>query len=627
MQIKFIGDVDGILDGVRLLAEELQIQIDNTGYIVRAIRRTGGIELDIQNDRAEIYYEKPCHFYRGLMLLIAQFLHRNCAPNRIYETPRIKRVGLMLDVSRNAVLTVESVKHFLRKMALMGMDLLMLYMEDIYYLKEYEYLGYMRGRYTDDEFKEIDDYAYLLGIEVMPYIQTLAHMGQILKWDDMKEFRDTEQIILVGDEKTYHFLDNMIGTVSSHFRSKRINIGMDEAHDLGLGAYLTRHGYRDKMNIIQEHLSRVLEITDKYNLTSMISSDMLFRNSGGAADHYEMGDETDCVIDLPDNLELLYWDYFRTDVEEIREFIRRHKVWGKTPIFLGTVPTWLSYSTNYSQSFANSSAALEACALEGVEEAVVSIWLHDGAENNLFAGLPGISYFAQQVYNHKATDSELREYFHVQTGASFDSFLLFGALDKIPGSDGNTVGGNPSKFLLWQDVLLGFLDFHICGIESNKHYQHLSELMGKAVSQMGPYQLLMENMRDLSNVLAQKSEIGIEIKNAYDKRDIKKLKVIAKDVLPKISNAIDKLRRTHRKTWMETLKPFGWEILDARYGGLCARLETTAQRLQEYATGIIPAIPELEEVRLPYKVAGKSLPIVLCYDQIVSSGYQNGPLR
>ena len=627
MLIQFSGDTDGIREGAHLLAEDLQIQTGAVGYPVHVKRRAGGIEVSIQKEKAEIFYEKRCHFYRGLMLLIKKFRYCGDEPGRIIEIPRIKSVGLMLDVSRNAVLTVDSVKHFLRKMALMGMDLLMFYMEDLYYLEGYGRFGYMRGRYSEKELKEIDDYAFSLGIEIMPYIQTLAHMGQILKWDEMKDFRDTEEIILVGEERTYHLLDRMIGTLSSLFRSKRINIGMDEAHELGLGKYLTLHGYRDKMQIMREHLGRVLEITEKYGLTAMIASDMLFHGSGGAADHYEMGDKTECAIDLPENMDLMYWDYFHTDTEEIREFIRRHKAWGKTPTYLGTVRTWESFATGYKQSFANSSAALEACALEDVEEVVISVWLNDGAENSLFAGLPGISYFAQQVYNVRATDSELKECFSVQTGADFDSFLLLGALDEITTPVGSPAGGNPSKFLLWQDVLLGFFDSQIKGLEMGKHYQGLSECLEKAIPEMGPYRLLMEMMRDLSGVLEKKSEIGVQIKHAYDSKNLSEMQRIANEVLPCISDAVERLRLSHRKFWMETLKPFGWEVMDSRYGGLRARMETAAQRILEYSSGKISAIQELEEDRIPYTKNGRSLPVVLCYDQIVSNGYQNGPVR
>jgi hypothetical protein len=323
----------------------------------------------------------------------------------------------------------------------------------------------------------------------------------------------------------------------------------------------------------------------------------------------------------------MYWDYFHTDVDEIREFIRRHKAWGKTPAYLGTVRTWESFASGYSRSFANTKAAIEACAAEGVGEAVVSVWLNDGAENSLFAALPGISYFAQRIYNPQADEQELKECFETQTKADYDAFLLPGELDEIRTGDGRLAGGNPSKFLLWQDPLIGLFDYHIKGIGARAHYEQLWKRMAEAVSKTGAYRGLMETMANLCKVLAGKAEIGAEIKQAYDTGDKAELRKIAELSLPLIAKDVEALRLAHRKWWMSTLKPFGWEILDARYGGLSARLDSAAHRICDYLNGESAELPELAEERLPYKTTDNSLPTVLCYDQIVSSGYQNGPSR
>lgn len=628
MRLHLKGDLSEVQEGARLLSQDLGIELTaGDGFPLELTRRKGGIEVYLHEEKAEIHFEKACHFYRGLMLLVSALRHGDGSPAKIHEMPRINRVGASLDVSRNAVPTVESLKCFLRKMALMGMDLLMLYLEDIYYLEGYERFGYFRGRYQDGELKAIDDYAEKLGIEVMPYIQTLSHMKQVLKWDDMAELRDTDEIILARGEKTYQFLDHMIQTVSSFFRSKRINLGMDEAHELGLGRYLTRWGYRDRKEILQDHLDRVLEITDKYGLRPMIASDMLFHNSGGAADHYEMGSERQCALDLPEKIDLMYWDYYHTDVDEIREFIRRHKAWGKLPLYLGTIRTWESFSTGYCQSFENTEAALAACAREGVQEAVISIWFNDGAENNLFSALPGMAHFAQQVYNAAASEEALSRYFLVQSGADYGSFLLLGGLDGLTGREGEVLRGNPSKYLLWQDVMLGLFDAHLGEIDTAGHYLGLQAQMEAAKSGMGPFEPLMELGSQLSRVLSVKATLGLEIKRAYDTGDRSRLEQLASQVLPALGRDIEALRMVHRRLWMSTLKPFGWEVLDTRYGGLKARLESAGQRLTDYLAGQVTELPELEEEREPFVLDSHSLPLVLCYDQIISSGHQNGPVR
>lgn len=62
----------------------------------------------------------------------------------------------MPDCSRNAVLNVEGAKLLIRHLAVMGFNALMLYTEDTYEIEGYPYFGYMRGRFTKAELKELD---------------------------------------------------------------------------------------------------------------------------------------------------------------------------------------------------------------------------------------------------------------------------------------------------------------------------------------------------------------------------------------------------------------------------------------------------------------------------------------
>ena len=70
-----------------------------------------------------------------------------------------KRFGTMLDCSRNAVMTVAALKRWIDVTVDLGYNTLLLYMEDTYEIEGEPYFGYMRGRYTREELKEVDCYA------------------------------------------------------------------------------------------------------------------------------------------------------------------------------------------------------------------------------------------------------------------------------------------------------------------------------------------------------------------------------------------------------------------------------------------------------------------------------------
>lgn len=65
---------------------------------------------------------------------------------------------------------------------------------------------------------------------------------------------------MVGDERVYELIDKMFVAAKECFTSRRINVGMDEAFALGRGKYQDLHGVRSRMDILTEHLAKVVEI-------------------------------------------------------------------------------------------------------------------------------------------------------------------------------------------------------------------------------------------------------------------------------------------------------------------------------------------------------------------------------
>ena len=161
----------------------------------------------------------------------------------------MKRLTVMLDCSRNAVMNLKSIKDYIDIIAKFGYSRLMLYTEDTYEIEGEPYFGYFRGRYSQTELKELDDYSFDKGIELIPCIQTLAHLDAIFRWSSYQEINDCNNILLLEEEKTYIFIEKMISTISKCFRSRIVNIGMDEAHMMGLGKFLDKHGFKDKNTI------------------------------------------------------------------------------------------------------------------------------------------------------------------------------------------------------------------------------------------------------------------------------------------------------------------------------------------------------------------------------------------
>ena len=122
-------------DALAALAPELGMVPAAEGVPVRGHR---GAALAVCCDGASVTIEwaQPIQFYRALSLL-----PRPLAACDIREEPCFETVGMMFDTSRNAVLRPDTLRSFLRKMALMGMNLGMMYTEDTYEVPGQPYLA------------------------------------------------------------------------------------------------------------------------------------------------------------------------------------------------------------------------------------------------------------------------------------------------------------------------------------------------------------------------------------------------------------------------------------------------------------------------------------------------------
>lgn len=601
VRLNFTGDISEVEEGISILKEELNFEVCGDGLTVNVKRKAGGnIEVHFDGENAQITYAQRIHFFRCLGLLLEGIANGE-KPFRISETPQFDTSGVMLDVSRNAVLHVDGIKNMLRKMAVMGLNLAMLYTEDTFEVEQYPYFGYMRGRYSFSELKECDDYANALGIEMVPCIQTLAHLSNVLKWSFADDFKDTEDILLVGEEKTYEFIENIIKAAAAPFRSNRIHIGMDEAHNLGLGRYLKLNGYRRRFDIMCEHLDRVFDIVKKLGLEPMMWSDMFFRLGSKTGDYYdkEAAIPADIAKRIPGGLKLVYWDYYHRDENDYTHFLRKHKSISANTVFAGGIWVWGSLCPFYEQTILSTNAALCACKKEGIREVFATMWGDDGAETSVFCGLLGLQLYAEHTYNKTVTMQSVKSRFGFCAGADADLFLEFSAIDDLPPASGqNHKFFNPSKYFLWQDVLLGIYDKNIYDADLEGYYKNLYERLSSFNCTAGRWKDLLEFYKCLCSVLKDKVAIGIRLKKCYDEKDKKMLAEMGSTIIPNLIGKVIDLRKAHRRVWLAYNKPFGWEVLDIRYGGVLSRLDTAIDRINNYLDGKISVIEELEQERL-----------------------------
>ena len=510
------------------------------------------------------------------------------------EKIAFKKFGVMIDCSRNAVMTVPAFKKMVEILSSLGYNTIRLYTEDTYEVDGEPYFGYLRGRYTKDEIREMDAFARQHGVELIPCIQTLAHLGTIFRYVEYSKIRDVDDIVLVGNERTYTLIDNMFKTISQTFSTKNIHIGMDEAFMLGRGQYLDKNGLLPRAEIIKKHLDKVLEIAAKYGFNCEIWGDMYMHAAYGGNYTFDK-DESESVKKLvPQNLKLCYWDYYHTEVSHYEDCIRKHRKLTDNVSFAGGIWTWVGFCPNNRYSLEISKAAVKACVNESVEEVYFTMWGDNGGDCSPFAVLPSLvaaSEFARGNFDMESIKKLFKERFSID----FDLFAALEKPDMVYAKEGDPADTLcPAKTMLFTDPLCGICDALVEEGVAPAYYKKLAKTLknGEKDEQWG---YLFKSMRTLCEALAVRFDLGVKTRNAYRNGERGELEIIVKKDYPAAIRKIQLFYDAFEEFWMTEKKPFGFEVQDIRLGGVIQRLKHCKKTIEKYLAGEIDKIDELEQ--------------------------------
>ncbi len=498
-----------------------------------------------------------------------------------------------IDCSRNAVMKKESLKEFLTILSKMGYNAVMLYTEDTYEIPEYPFFGYMRGRYTADDLREIDEFAASLGMELIPCIQVLGHLEQALKWDFLP--KENVDVLLAGAEECYEFIDRAFAALSSCIRSRKIHVGLDEAFGIGFGESYRRNGYEPPIGIIKRHMLRVKEIADKYGYKILAWSDMFFCdwNSG----RYWIEKKTipeDVVAAVPENVVPVYWDYYSLDYNRYDAMLSNHKQLTDELWFAGGIWGWRGMIPYNTFTINTMKAALDACDKNGCENIMMCMWGDDGNECSRYSHLPSL-YFIAKYANGERDMDRIKAGFEEMFGISFDEYNTIEEPNRPGSSDFGKQDMNPSRYMLYSDYFNGFKDCFVKE-EDSEAFANIADRLDATASKL-PDTLARPflSASKLCRVLVHKYALGLKTRVAYQNGDKQSLARLIKEDYEPLLTLIPEYHEAFRNQWDAENRPSGFDLQDIRLGGLIQRTKSCMKRLCDYVEGRLDVIDELEE--------------------------------
>ena len=506
--------------------------------------------------------------------------------------------GVMIDCSRNAVPSVSGLKRFFDIISEMGYNCAMLYTEDTYEVENEPLFGYKRGRYSDSELRELDEYAASKGIELIPCIQTLAHLNAIFRWKEYDRIRDIDDILALDLDRTYELIENMLCSVSTNLRSRKLHIGMDEAHNIGLGKYLDRNGFGDRYELLLNHLNRVCEMAKKHGYEVLMWEDMFFRLM-------QHGDyRTDEIIDfpeeitkkVPENCSMVYWDYYGNNRKVYDSMIVSSKKLSKDVWFAGGTWIWGCFMPHCTHSMFRNSLAIPACIEGGVKNAIFTMWGDDGGECPYVSALAMLMHASALAQG--LSEEEMKVRFHKITGEEYDAFRELELPNFIYGKDTTVGTANYCKNRLYDDPFLGIVSSNAKA--DPKIFAEYAEMFEKRAIESKSFSYLFDNAAKLCKCLEIKFDLYDRTRDSYLKADKEALRALAESDYTELISRIEAFHASFRNQWYTVNKPYGFEIQDLRLGGLMQRIKSCRLRLLDYANGVLDSIDELEEDTAKY---------------------------
>lgn len=512
--------------------------------------------------------------------------------------------GVLIDCVTKGSMNVPRMKQFIDAIAKMGYNLLEVCLDDMYPIEGEPYFGYLNGLYKKEELREIERYANERGIEFVPSIQTLGHMGRVLSKPMYLDMCDIGENFLIDDERVDALIEKMFKTMRECFVTDKINLGFDEAHFVGRGRYLDKHGYHDSFDLMLKHLDKVLKIADRYGFKVHIWADMFYKLANRDNDAY-ISDKPiefseDVKSKVPKGIGLCYWDYDSKDERIYDAMLTSLERLDCEPWFAGTIHTFWGYAPMNRYAIDVLKPAMRQVKAHGVKNVLMTLWGHNGLfECSYFSALPGL-YVAKQYSEGNYDEAKIKRGFKELFDVDFDDFLVLDILHKNGYNPDYSKGDYTCNVLLHEDCFSGRRDCQLAIIPRIPFGEYKKELEAVA-PRMGDFRYLFDNEIALADALEAKAYLGLDTRRAYRENDREELRAM----LPRYRTAVEKIeafRKTFRVVAMRDNTPYGWKYHEERLGGLKSNVADYAERIEAYLDGKCASIPELEDDILPYNI-------------------------
>ena len=259
------------LQGIGPRIELARSHADGQGYRIR-----------VRAKRIELVGQGPAGLRYGVETLAQLFQPRSKTVMAcdVDDAPDLEWRGLLLDVSRGKVPTLETLEQVVDLMVALKLNLLMLYTEHVFRFRRHPLIGKGASPIEAWELRELDAYARARHVELVPTLQSLGHMHHILKIGRYSHLAESDRRWSISPalEASYDLLSDLYSEYLPNFSSGWFNANCDEPVDLGKGLSKKIADGKGRGGLYRAHLERVRALARRFGKRTMVWGDVVFEH-------------------------------------------------------------------------------------------------------------------------------------------------------------------------------------------------------------------------------------------------------------------------------------------------------------------------------------------------------------
>lgn len=360
--------------------------------------KPSGYALSVAQAHVEIISPSAAGLHHGLAalkLLLASQKGRLRYGEAVVN-PDFECRGVMLDVSRGKMASLEYLKQLASFLSDLGYNILQLYSEDKLALKKHPLVGSVTGAYTRQQILELDAWCRECFIELQPCIQTYSHLHGLLCLPGYCRLSENTELfsLAAGKNDVYAFLDDELGETLPWFSSTTLNINMDEAYDIGTGFSREESQRAGKGGVFLSHIKRVADIARSHGARTLVMW-------GDFAVKYKS-----LLPEIPHDVIVVDWNY---NPQETYPSINALQELGIPFWVAGGVSTWNSLFPRVRNAYINLIRLSVEAFQRGATGYLVTDWGDYGHMQPLGLSLYGYMIGAQQAFTANDMDTQALE--------------------------------------------------------------------------------------------------------------------------------------------------------------------------------------------------------------------------